>query len=199
LSATIRLAGMDDAAEIQAIYAPFCGMGSAVSFEVVAPSVEEVQRRIARVFERHFWLVCEVGGEVLGYSYAGMFSDRAAYVWSVSTSIYVREDQYRRGIGRALYTSLFNGVRLQGYVSAYAGTTLPNPGSVGLHQAMGFEPVGVYRNAGFKGNSWYDVAWWQLSLREPPPRPAPPLCLNEAAQLPGWAEALASGIPLLNL
>jgi L-amino acid N-acyltransferase YncA len=199
LSATIRLAELSDAEEIRAIYAPFCAEGSPVSFELVPPSVEEVQRRMAKVFERHIWLVCEAGGEVLGYSYAGTFSDRAAYVWSVATSIYVREDQRRRGIGRALYTSLFNAVRLQGYVSAYAGTTLPNPGSVGLHQAMGFEAAGVYRNAGYKGGAWYDVAWWQLSLSQPPPRPAPPLPLNDAAQLPGWTEALASGIPLLNL
>jgi L-amino acid N-acyltransferase YncA len=124
------------------------------------------------VLDRYPWVVCEAGGEVVGYAYASTFNERAAYMWSVSTSVYVREDQRRRGIGRAVYTSLFDALRLQGYVNAYAGTTLPNPGSVGLHQAMGYESVGAYRNAGHKGGAWHDVAWWHLPLGEPPAVPA---------------------------
>jgi L-amino acid N-acyltransferase YncA len=197
--ATIRLADGDDAGAIREIYAPFCGEGSAVSFEVVVPTVEEIGRRIARVLDRYPWVVCEAGGEVVGYAYASTFNERAAYLWSVSTSVYVREDQRRRGIGRAVYTSLFDALRLQGYVNAYAGTTLPNPGSVGLHQAMGYEPVGAYRNAGHKGGAWHDVAWWHVPLREPPACPEPPLSLAEATRLPGWAGAMASGMPLLKL
>ena len=61
-----------------------------------------------------------------------------------------------------------------GHVTAFAGIALPNPASVGLHTALGFTPVGVYRAAGFKAGRWHDVGWWQLPLREPPELPEEP-------------------------
>jgi phosphinothricin acetyltransferase len=61
-----------------------------------------------------------------------------------------------------------------GYVNAYAGITLPNPKSVGLHEALGFTPVGIYRNVGFKLGRWHDVGWWHLLLQSPPAAPVPP-------------------------
>ena len=194
---TIRLATEDDADQVRRIYAPFCGEGSPVSFEVEPPTLEEMGRRIARTLDRYPWLVCDEGGAVLGYVYAGPHSDRAAYRWSVNVSAYVAEGRRGSGIGRALYTSLFALLKLQGYVNAFAGATLPNPGSVGLHLAMGFEPIGVYREVGFKGGAWHDVAWWQLALVERPSRPEPPLTLAEAHALPGWGPAIGAGLPLL--
>ena len=121
--------------------------------------------RLAKVLEPYPWLVCEDGGEVLGYVYATQHRERAAYRWSVDTSVYVRQGRQRRGVGRALYTSLLAVLPLQGYVNAYAGATLPNPASVGLHEAMGFQPVGVYRQVGFKYGAWHDVAWFQRPLQ----------------------------------
>jgi phosphinothricin acetyltransferase len=164
MSPQIRLASEDDADQVRAIYAPFCADDSPVSFEVVPPSVEEMKGRIARTLDHFPWLVCEAAEEILGYVYAGPHSERAAYRWSVNTAIYIRPGRRRSGVGRALYASLFAVLRLQGYVNAYAGSTLPNPGSVGLHTAMGFEPVGVYRGVGYKAGAWHDVAWWQLAL-----------------------------------
>jgi hypothetical protein len=96
-----------------------------------------------------------------------------------------------------LYTSLFAILTLQGYVNAYAGATLPNPGSVGLHEAMGFEPVGVYREVGFKCGAWHDVFWMQKALVERPSRPDPPLSLAEAQRLPGWSAAIDAGLGLI--
>ena len=69
-------------------------------------------------------------------------------------------------MGRALYLSLFEVLRRQGYVNAYAGITLPNPASVGLHQSLGFAPIGVFPRIGFKFGQWHDVAWLQLRLLE---------------------------------
>ncbi len=103
-------------------------------------------------------------------------------------------------MGRALYRSLFEILKLQGFVSAFAGATLPNEASVGLHRAMGFEEVGVYRQVGFKAGAWRDVVWWRLSLREPPDEPGEPgepLTLEQARRLDGWAEALAGGLSSL--
>ena len=85
-----------------------------------------------------------------GYAYSSAHRERAAYQWSVDVAIYVRPDTQRQGIGRRLYAPLFEIVRLQGYVNAYAGIALPNDASVGVHETMGFVPIGIYRNVGFK-------------------------------------------------
>jgi L-amino acid N-acyltransferase YncA len=94
----------------------------------------------------------------------------------VETSIYIDARVRRRGIGRALYAALFDFLRRQGYVNAYAGITLPNPASQRLHESMGFAPIGVYSRIGFKFGTWHDVAWFQLRLQEatvPVPEPTP--------------------------
>jgi phosphinothricin acetyltransferase len=194
---TIRLATEDDADPIRRIYAPFCAGDSHVSFEVEPPTSEEIARRIAKILKGYPWLVAEEAGEVLGYAYAGPHRDRAAYVWSVDVAVYIDPARRGSGVGRALYTSLFAALPLQGFVNAYAGVALPNPASVGLHRAVGFEPVGTYRGVGYKAGEWRDVAWFERLLREPPDRPEPPIKLAEASQLPGWTEALGAGLPLL--
>jgi len=97
-------------------------------------------------------------------------------------SIYIHSDARRRGVGRALYGALFDLLVRQGYVNAYAGVTLPNPASVGLHESLGFRPVGVYPRIGFKFGRWHDVAWFQLRLQEaavPVSEPLPVLKLFE--------------------
>jgi L-amino acid N-acyltransferase YncA len=194
---TIRLATVADAEQVRGIYAPFCEDDSPVSFEVEPPSVEEMARRISKTLVRHPWLVCDDGGEVLGYVYGTVHRERAAYCWSADVSAYIAASRRGLGIGRALYTSLFALLKLQGYANAYAGITLPNPGSVGLHRGMGFEPIGVYREVGFKGGAWHDVAWWQRALGDRPARPESPLTLADAQGLPGWGPAIEAGVPLL--
>lgn len=194
---TIRLAAEGDAEQVRAIYAPFCALDSPVSFEIGAPSREEVRRRIAKTLELYPWLVCERSGEVVGYVYAGSHNERAAYLWSVTTAVYIGPGQRRSGVGRALYTSLFNVLRLQGFVNAYAGIVLPNPASVGLHRAMGFERVGVYRGVGHKCGTWLDAAWWQLALRERAENPAPPASIGLIRDTLACEEAVASGLSML--
>jgi phosphinothricin acetyltransferase len=192
----IRIASEDDAGDIAAIYAPFC-RETPVSFETEAPTVDEMRRRIAKTAKALPWLVCDEDGRVIGYAYAGQHRERAAYRWSVDVSVYVAEGHRRRGLGRALYTSLLAILRLQGFHNALAGATLPNPGSVALHEGMGFEPVGTYRSIGFKCGAWHDVKWWQFRLQGPEPSPAEPLDLKQASELPEWAAAIAAGETLV--
>jgi L-amino acid N-acyltransferase YncA len=182
----IRQATSADAADLARIYAPSV-IGSAISFEEVAPSADEMQGRLARHAP---WLVFVEEGAVLGYAYASAHRDRAAYRWSVDATVYVDQRAHRRGVGRALYTALFSLLRAQGYCAIHAGITLPNPGSVGLHQAMGFRPVGVYQKVGWKLGAWQDVGWWQLELR---PRQGPPTPPRAPEQLTSdeWREALS--------
>jgi L-amino acid N-acyltransferase YncA len=192
MAVELRLASRDDAAAVAEIYRPFVA-STPISFEIEPPDEEEMRRRIDGTLPTHAWLICEHRADVVGYAYAGRHRARPAYQWSVDTSVYVRPDFHRRGIGRALYTSLFRILAAQGFVSAYAGITLPNAGSVALHESAGFESVGVYRNAGFKLGRWYDVGWWQRALQPPAAVPSPPLGLGEILRDPSWPEMLASG------
>lgn len=190
----IRVATPADAEAVAAVYAPFCS--TPISFEL-APSADEMRGRIERTLVRFPWLVCEAGGEVLGYAYASPHRDRVAYQWSADTTVYIHQGRHRSGVGRGLYTALLGLITAQGYVNAYAGVTLPNPASEGLHRALGFEPVGVYRRVGFKNAAWHDVLWLHRLLAEPSADPVPPLRLAELIDTPVGANALASGQSLL--
>jgi L-amino acid N-acyltransferase YncA len=192
----IRLAEERDAEAIQRIYAPFV-LQTAVSFEFEPPSVDDMRSRIADTLARLPWLVCERREKVIGYAYASPHKPRAAYGWSVDVAIYLHEEHHRQGVGRALYTSLLAALRLQGFYNAYAGVTLPNPGSVGLHEAMGFQPVGIYRDVGYKFGKWHDVGWWQLALRDRSAAPAAPESLDSVVAGAGWEAAMRSGLALL--
>jgi L-amino acid N-acyltransferase YncA len=192
-AAEIRLATGRDAGQIAEIYAPIV-RDTIISFEVEPPTANEMRRRIEKTLEHLPWLVCERSGRVAGYAYAGEHSPRAAYRWSVDVSAYVHESERRTGVGRALYRSLFAVLALQGFYNAYAGITLPNPASVGLHEALGFQPVGVYHGVGYKLGAWHDVGWWQLSLQERAACPRPPADLPTVRASERWDAALASGL-----
>ena len=192
-SPIIRPAQPADAAAIAAIYAPYCA-SSAISFEEVAPGADGMRERIVRIGAGRPWIVLEVDGTLVGYAYAGLHNERAAYRWSVSTAIYVSAAHHGRGAGRALYTTLLDLVRRLGYYQATAGITLPNPASIGLHQALGFSLVGVYRNIGYKFGTWHDVGWYQAELRRPSPAPAPPRSIETLYGSAEWSSAIAQGL-----
>ena len=170
----IRLATLEDAAAVAEIYRPYVE-STVITFEVVPPTNDEMRSRMAGVLARLPWLVAEDAGRIVGYAYASPHRERAAYQWSVDTAVYLHRDAHRKGIGRSLYSALFPMLVRQGFVNAYAGITLPNEKSVGLHEAMGFLPVGIYRNVGFKAGQWLDVGWWHLPLRPLPATPQPPV------------------------
>jgi len=188
----IRPAHQRDAAAIAAIYAPYCD-ASAVSFELVAPSPDEMAERIRKVSTERPWLVLE-DGDVIGYAYASPHHERAAYQWSVSTAIYVSSARQRRGVGRALYTTLFEVLRQLGYFKATAGITLPNPASIGLHEAFGFTRVGVYRQIGHKLGAWHDVAWFEADVQPVTQNPAPPLSIATLTGTREWSAAVTTGL-----
>jgi L-amino acid N-acyltransferase YncA len=193
--ATIRLANEQDAAAIAAIYAPYCET-SAISFEMVAPSSEEMASRIRTIGATRPWLVLEDtdAASLVGYAYASPHHERTAYQWSVSTAIYVNSAKQRRGVGRALYTTLFEVLRLLGYFRATAGITLPNPASVGLHEAFGFIQVGVYRHIGHKLGAWHDVAWFEAEIQPVTQNPAPPRSIAFLTEGADWQAAVTKGL-----
>lgn len=159
----IRAATVDDAAAIHRIYAPIVAE-TAISFEEVPPTIEEMTARIAATLKTHPFLVALSDGNVCGYVYAGPHAERAAYRQSVDTTVYIAPKARGTGVGRALYAALLSELARRGFHAAFAGIALPNPASVGLHESVGFEPVGIYREVGFKFGRWHDVGWWQRLL-----------------------------------
>ena len=173
------------------IYRPIVAE-TAISFELEPPDAAEMERRRATALGYAPWLVFDDGG-VLGYAYASRHRERAAYQWCVDVSVYVGRKHRRRGIGHALYTSLFALLRLQGFYAAHAGVTLPNDASVSLHESLGFRRIGVYPAVGYKRGAWWDVGWWQLELRQRTGTPAPPRTVVEVRDDSGWQAALQAG------
>jgi L-amino acid N-acyltransferase YncA len=163
----VRDATVDDAAACTRIYAPYV-RDTAVSFELEPPTAAEMAGRIEAALARHAWLRLEDDGGVVGYAYGSAFSDRAAYDWATSVSVYVEPGRRRTGAGRALYAALLDRLAARGYRTALAGIALPNEASAGLHAAMGFEPVDTYRRVGWKLGRWHDVTWWQRPLGDGP-------------------------------
>jgi L-amino acid N-acyltransferase YncA len=166
----IRDATDGDAAACAAIYEPYV-RDTAITFETDPPDAGEMASRIAAAASTHAWLVLEDDRRVVGYAYGGPFKQRPAYRWSCEVSVYLEPGLRRTGAGRALYVALFSRLTARGFRTAVAGMTLPNDASVGLHRALGFEPVGTYRRIGWKNGAWHDVAWMQhtLASTEDPP------------------------------
>ena len=162
-SPVIRSASIDDALAIQSIYAPIV-TATAISFEEVPPSVQEIAARIENTLRSFPYLVAETNGEVIGFAYASQHRARAAYRWSAEVTVYVAERARGLGVGRALYGALLPKLSEAGFHAAFAGVALPNPPSIALHKSMGFEFVGTFREIGYKFGRWHDVAWWQRLL-----------------------------------
>jgi len=116
-------------------------------------------------------------GRVRGFALSAPFRSRPAYRWTVEVSAYVASGTRRRGVGRGLIARLVEVLAEMGYRTAVAVIALPNEPSVRLHEALGFEPVGVFPKVGHKLGAWRDVGWWRLDLapgRDDPPGPLSP-------------------------
>jgi L-amino acid N-acyltransferase YncA len=168
----VRTASVDDAEAVAAIYAPYV-RDTAISFEETPPSAAEMAGRIASTLRWLPYLVFDQGTGPIGYAYAGAHAERPAYRWSVNISAYVAPEAHRMGVGRALYTELLGLLQRQRFHTAFAGITLPNDKSVGLHEAMGFVHLGTYGEVGYKHGVWRDVGYWRRSIAHGPPTGEP--------------------------
>jgi L-amino acid N-acyltransferase YncA len=169
---TIRKASYDDAEELLKIYTPYVN-NTAISFEYEVPSLEEFRGRIANTLKRYPYLVAEYEGEIVGYAYAGAFKSRAAYDWAVETTVYVRQDERRNGIGRKLYAALEEILKKQGILNMNACIAVPEgkdehltKDSPAFHEKMGFRMVGTFHKCGYKFNHWYDMVWMEKKIGE---------------------------------
>jgi L-amino acid N-acyltransferase YncA len=167
---TIRLAEESDAIGVLAVYRPYVEE-TAITFEYEVPTQVEFLCRLQRIQSNYPFLVCEEKGQIIGYAYAHRQMTRAAYQWNAELSVYVDRKHTGRGVGKALYTTLIEILKLQHVQTVCALITLPNPVSETLHHKMGFKRIGLHPQAGYKLGKWYDVAWYEkvIGNRESPP------------------------------
>jgi len=175
----IRRVYEKDAEKLLAIYAPYVEK-TAISFEYEVPSAEEFRNRIKSTSEKYPYLVAEIDGEVVGYAYASPFHVRPAYDWAVETTIYVRQDRKKLGIGRALYEALERFLKLQNILNVNACIAYPEEedeyltkNSVCFHRHLGYEWVGEFHQNGFKFNRWYNTVWMEKHIGPHSEHPLP--------------------------
>ncbi len=172
--ATVRAATGADAGPVAAVYARYVRGGHA-TFEEEPPDAAEIAARMAGA-PRRPWLVAERDDEVVGFAHAASHRPRAAYRWTVETSVYLLPSESRRGTATALYGVLLPQLRRLGYALALAAIARPNDPSEALHSSLGFTHVGTVPGAGWKLGNWHDLTWWALPLSTPSAgRPAEPL------------------------
>lgn len=158
---TLRLANPDDVDAILAVYAPYI-TGTAVSFELEVPTREAFRERM----RSHSYVVCTLDGRVVGFAGASAERPQPAYRWNAEVSIYLELSCCRRGIGTEMYRALFELLAMQGYRNLYAVIALPNPGSLAMHQHLGFSPAGLHLRTGYKLGRWRNVQWLHKALVE---------------------------------
>lgn len=163
----------EDANELIKIYSPYV-TETAITFEYKVPSLEEFTARIMNISSKYPYLkAVNNEGNVLGYCYAGAFKARAAYDWSVETTVYVDRDYRKQGIGKELYTELERRLKNIGITNMNACIAMPEKedeyltfDSMHFHEKMGFSVAGTFHKSGFKFNRWYNMIWMEKLIGE---------------------------------
>lgn len=166
----IRIVTPDDAGQLLDIYTPYV-LHTAITFEYQPPTIEEFAQRIQKILTRFPYLAAVQDGEILGYAYVSPFHDRPAYDWAVETSIYIRSDCKRMGIGRKLHQALEDVLREQGILNMNACIAYPKAedeyltrDSVHFHSRLGYRMVGQFSQCGYKFGRWYDMVWMEKHI-----------------------------------
>lgn len=169
---TIRQATEADAEELLKIYAPYV-TDTAITFEYEVPTLEEFTGRIRHTLQKYPYLVALQGEEIIGYAYAGAFYGRAAYDWSVETSIYIKRGRTHGGVGKLLYQALEDALKAQNIINLYACIAYPEvedeyltKNSVSFHEHLGYRMIGTFQKCGYKFGRWYHMVWMEKMIGE---------------------------------
>ena len=175
----IRPATEADAEALLEIYRYYVE-NTAVSFEWVTPTIAQFRERIRKISARYPYFCAEMDGKIVGYAYAGEFKSRAAYAWSVETTVYLERDARRHGVGRALYAALAEALHKMGVRNMCACIAVPTKedktltfDSMHFHEHMGFHLVGRFTASGCKFGRWYDMIWMEKMIGEHTENPCP--------------------------
>lgn len=178
---TIRLAEKQDVPAMLEIYRHYV-LHTVITFDYDVPSLAEFEEKIRGIQMNHPCLVVLQNDKIAGYAYGNEFRHKAAYQWCVESTVYLDKDVVGKGLGKALYTALFEIMALQGFYKVYAGVTLPNPLSEKLHLSTGFKELVVYEEVGFKAGAWHDTIWYELTLGSLQSDPQKPKPIDEVSQ-----------------
>lgn len=164
---TIREALVEDASRLLEIYSYYIE-NTAITFEYEVPTVAEFQERIQKIKSKYPYLVILKNDYIMGYVYANVFKDRAAYDWACELSIYLDQACQKQGLGKQLYEALEAKLKKMGILNLYACIAYPhqedpylNKNSAEFHAHLGFETVGYFHLCGYKFNRWYDMIWME--------------------------------------
>lgn len=178
-SVHIRIAAVDDAEELLKIYAPYV-TETAITFEYDVPGLDEFKMRIADILLKYPYILAEKDGVILGYAYTHAFAERAAYDWSAETTIYLKMDKTKMGVGRMLYEALERISKAQNVLNLNACIGYPEIedehltlNSVRFHEHLGYRMVGTFHNSGYKFNTWYHMVWMEKIIGEHNSSPLP--------------------------
>lgn len=169
----IKVASPENAAELLEIY-KFYVENTAISFEIETPTLQEFRARIEKTLKKYPYLIAvSPEDEILGYSYAGELKSRAAYDWSIETSIYVKKEYRKMGIGGILLKNLEFLLKKQNILNCYACIAYTEredefltKASVKFHEKMNYRMVGVFKDCGYKFDRWYSMVWMEKHLGE---------------------------------
>ena len=181
----IRLANINDAPRLLEIYTHYV-VHTAYTFDLVTPTLEEFEEKLAIIFAKHCCFVAELDGRIMGYAYAAGHRAKKAYQWTTESTVYVDQLSRHKGVGSALYKVLLYTLELQGFRKVLAGITLPNKASEQFHVSMGFSPFAKYELVGFKHNEWHDTIWYDKYLGERYAEPSELKTAQEVVQNPDW-------------
>lgn len=161
----IRAVKLEDSKEIAEIYNYYI-LNSCVTFEELAISTEEMRGRIEAAHLKFPWLVFEKDQEILGYAFSSVWKPRLANKHTVESTVYLKKEATKMGIGSLLYAALINQLTDFGFHAVIGGISLPNEASVALHEKFGFEKIAQFKEVGYKFKKWIDVGYWELLINK---------------------------------
>jgi len=161
----IRKVKLEDAKEIAEIYNYYI-LNSCVTFEEIPVSIEEMGGRIQATFLKFPWLVYEKDMEIIGYAYASVWKPRSAYKHTIESTVYLKNEATKNGIGSLLYKELISQLTNLGFHAVIGGISLPNEASIALHEKFGFKKVAQFKEVGYKFKKWVDVGYWELLINK---------------------------------
>lgn len=173
----IRFVTMNDIPNLLKIYDQY--IETPITFEGTLPSESEFTRRVVNIANEYPYLVCEEDGRLIGFAYAHRQLTRQAYQWNAELSVYLDKSYTSKGLGRTLYTCLMEILKLQNIKNTYALVTIPNEKSERLHLSMGFKPIGIYHNTGYKCGKWRDVTWYEKQITPYDAVPSPFIAIDK--------------------
>ena len=147
----------------------------AIYNDVVANTTAIYDERPSTLEERLAWfearrskhfpvLVGELNGGVVGFSSFGEWRSRWGYRHTVEHSVHVRADCRGKGFGGQLIEVLFPRAAAMdvhmmiGHIDSAAAASLR------LHEKLGFERVGTFREVGKLRSGWLDVVAMQKEI-----------------------------------